>query len=261
MILASHGIIASQIASADPDWLAYYNRVIAAGGSLSTTEQNATKTLVADLKSAGIWSAMRAVYPMVGASAAACAQNLVSSSFTGSFNGSVTFASTGVTGNGVNGYMTTGYVTNTNGLLNSAHLSFYSRTNIVASQVEMGVAGGGGSNYLLFNFGGTVYCAINSLEDTGPTVPPTTLGFKIGSRTNSSAEDYNVNNTVQTISRTSGNLATIPMYLLCYNNGNAALFSTKECAFASIGRGLSLAQMTSFQTLMTTFQTTLSRNV
>jgi hypothetical protein len=255
------GFTASSGGGFDPDAQAFFDRVSTAGGTLSETEKNATNQLVLDMKSAGIWSSMQAIYPMVGASAAACAQNLVSSSFTGSFNGSVTFASTGVTGNGVNGYMTTGYVTNTNGLLNSAHLSFYSRTNIVASQVEMGVTGGGGSNYLLFNFGGTVYCAINSLENTGPTVPPTTLGFKIGSRTNSSAEDYNVNNTVQTISRTSGNLATIPMYLLCYNNGNAALFSTKECAFASIGRGLSLAQMTSFQTLMTTFQTSLSRNV
>jgi len=38
MILASHGIIASSISGVDADWLAYYNRVIAAGGSLTTTD-------------------------------------------------------------------------------------------------------------------------------------------------------------------------------------------------------------------------------
>jgi len=92
MILSTHGIVSS-ISGIDADWLAYYNRVIAAGGSLSTTEQNATKTLVADLKTAGIWSSMKAIYPMVGASAAACAQNLKSSSFTGTFTSGWTFSS------------------------------------------------------------------------------------------------------------------------------------------------------------------------
>ena len=51
MILASHGLIASSISGVDADWLAYYNRVIAAGGSLTTTEQNATKTLGCRFKS------------------------------------------------------------------------------------------------------------------------------------------------------------------------------------------------------------------
>jgi hypothetical protein len=62
----------------DPDAAAFFQRVTDAGGSLSTTEQDAIFTLVADLKADGIWSKMKAIYPMVGASAAACAQNLKS---------------------------------------------------------------------------------------------------------------------------------------------------------------------------------------
>jgi FMN-dependent NADH-azoreductase len=69
----------------DADAQAFFDRVTTAGGTLSTTEKNATNQLVLDMKSAGIWSSMKAIYPMVGASAAACAQNLKSSSFTGTF--------------------------------------------------------------------------------------------------------------------------------------------------------------------------------
>ena len=99
MILSTHGIVGSQIVQIDPDYLAFYNRVITAGGSLSTTEQTATEQLVKDLKAYGIWAKMKAIYPIVGASAAACAQNLKSSSFTGSFSSGWTFAITCATQN------------------------------------------------------------------------------------------------------------------------------------------------------------------
>jgi len=69
----------------DPDAAAFFARVTAAGGTLSATEQTAVNTLVVQMKADGIWTAMKAIYPMVGASAAACAQNLKSSSFTGTF--------------------------------------------------------------------------------------------------------------------------------------------------------------------------------
>ena len=95
--------------SYDPDAAAFFARVATAGGTLSNTEKTATNQLVLDLKSYSIWTKMKAIYPMVGASAAACAQNLVSSSFTGTFNGGWTYASTGVKGNGVNNYMTTSF--------------------------------------------------------------------------------------------------------------------------------------------------------
>lgn len=260
MILGINGIIASSISGVDADAAAFFARVTAAGGTLSATEKTAVNTLVLNMKSVGIWTSMQAIYPMVGASAAACAQNLKSASFTGTFFGGNTFASTGVTPNGSNGYMTTGYTPNVNGSQNSAHLSYYSRTNISSGQVEMGSTTVS-SCYLLFNYSGVVYAAINSAEAIGPTVPPTTLGFKIGTRNNTASEDYNTNGNVQSITRASLPTNSLPLYLFCYNNAIAALFSSKQCAFASIGSGLSLAQMVSYQSLMTTFQTSLSRNV
>ncbi len=114
--------------SVDTDAQAYFDRVTAAGGSLSVTEQNAVNTLTLSLKSAGIWTLMKAIYPMVGASAAACAQNLKSSSFTGTFTSGWTFASTGATPNGTSAYMNTGLNINTQLTQTNSHASFYSRT-------------------------------------------------------------------------------------------------------------------------------------
>jgi len=151
MILASHGIIASQIASFDADAVAFFNRVTTAGGTLSLTEKQAVNQLVLDLKANSLWTSMKAIYPMVGASAAACAQNLKSSSFTGNFNGGWTFASTGITGNGSTGYFDTTFNPNTSITdINSAHLSIYSRTTTGASGVDIGASPLGYRNYLFF---------------------------------------------------------------------------------------------------------------
>ena len=258
MILSTHGILSS-ISGIDADWLAYYNRVIAAGGSLTTTEQNATKTLVADLKANGLWTPMKAIYPMVGASAAACAQNLKSSSFTGTFSTGWTFASTGATPNST--FMNTGLNVSSNLSQNSTHLSYYSRTNISSTQVEMGVTGAN-STYLLYSYSGVAYSAINeSTQAPRTTAASPTTGFLIGSRISSSEERYFTNNVAQTRTANSTGLANLNVFLGCYNIGGGAQFSTKECAFASIGDGLTDTQASNFYTAVNTFQTTLNRNV
>jgi hypothetical protein len=261
MILASHGIIASQIASADPDWLAYYNRVIAAGGSLSTTEQNATKTLVADLKAYGIWSAMKAVYPMVGASAAACAQNLKSSSFTGTFTSTGwTFASTGATPNGTSAYFNTNLPSNTmaNG---STHMCYYSRSNIVGSGViDMGTES---PDFLLWynafslslvNFGNNMVYV--------PTITDT-RGFLLGSRYSTSNGLIQFNSTQQLkISLTGDTRSTKNIFIGAINTGSpAGYYSAKETAFNSIGDGLTDTQSSNLYTAVQAFQRTLSRQV
>jgi len=263
MILASHGIIASSILQVDPDWLAYYNRVIAAGGSLSTTEQNATKTLVADLKSAGIWSSMKAIYPMVGASAAACAQNLKSASFTGTFTSGWTFASTGATPNGINAYMDTNLLPSTQLTLNSSHLSFYSRTLSNGVEVEMGNDNGGDGSIIEIRTAGTSYYRINSAGTYITYTDSDSRAFYMSNRTASNVINGWRNSTkVATGTVSSSALSTRNIFLGAYNNnGSPSYYTKKECAFASIGDGLTDTQAGNFYTAVQAFQTTLSRNV
>jgi len=263
MILATHGIIGSSILQVDPDWLAYYNRVIAAGGSLSTTEQNATKQLVADLKANSLWTPMKAIYPMVGASAAACAQNLKSSSFTGTFTSGWTFASTGASPNGTSAYMNTGLVTNSNLSLNSAHISYYSRTNSLSgNRFEFGSSASSAELYVCYKAFGDQYIAVNS---GGSIYSPlsNSLNLLLASRINSTQlKIYKNGLTHQTLSSASTSLNSLSNYLGCMNaSGIPLYFTNKQCAFASIGDGLTDTEASNFYTAVQAFQTTLSRNV
>jgi hypothetical protein len=263
MILSTHGIVSS-ISGIDADWLAYYNRVIAAGGSLSTTEQNATKTLVADLKAAGIWSAMRAVYPMVGASAAACAQNLKSSSFTGTFSSGWTFASTGVTPNGTSAYFDSNLNENSTMTLNNIHLGHYSRTNNTSAVCDIGLLDTSitiGTHTITYSSGNAA--VRNTDISSGFTATPSTAGMFINSRSNSIETKYFYNSSLfNTITSASVQKSNLNYFVGARNNSNTAvLFSNRQYAFASIGDGLTDTQASDFYTAVQAFQTTLSRQV
>ena len=272
MILASHGIIASSISGIDADWLAYYNRVIAAGGSLTTTEQSATLQLVLDLKANSLWTPMKAIYPMVGASAAACAQNLKSSSFTGTFTSGWTFASTGATPNGTSAYMTTSFIPssqlNTTDLV---HLSYYSRTDsAVSNEYAMGSANGANNLSLILRRNtnlrffaadfpsGTTYRVALDTNSTNGT------GFFVGTQQGANVKLF-VNNSlgVSNTGVTSSN--SIPTFAIgigaINDSGTFSNFTNKQTAFNSIGNSLTDTQASNFYTAVQAFQTTLSRQV
>lgn len=260
MILATHGVLASQIASFDADAVAFFDRVTTAGGSLTLTEKQAVNTLVVDMKAYGIWSSMKAVYPMVGASAAACAQNLKSSSFTGTFSSGWTFASTGVTPNGTSAYMDTGLAPSGNLSLNNSHMSYYSRTNATGGVFfEMGVeVGATNKSWIAINVIGNTYIQINSDTTVISVANSDTRGFYIADRVNSTQHSLFRNNVKTTNSVNSVGLNTSNIYVGATNPG---LYSNKQCAFASIGDGLTDTQASNFYTAVQAFQTTLSRNV
>ena len=256
MILASSGIIASQIASFDSDALAFFARVTTAGGTLSTTEKNAVNQLVIDLKANSLWTPMKAIYPMVGASAAACAQNLKSSSFTGTFTSGWTFASTGATPNGVSAYCNTNCAPN-NMAQNSLSGFIYNRTNNLLVTLN------GCTNFGINDFdpGRILYGAVNNNELAIAT-QTTTAGFWGVSRVSSSGWAA-YKNGANIVNKTQGSVAPSgnSVFISSRNTGTPTTFGNKEVAFFSIGDGLTDAQASAFYTNVQTFQTTLSRQV
>ena len=279
MILGINGIVASSIAQFDADALAFFARVTAAGGTLSNTEKIATNQLVLDLKANSLWTPMKAIYPMVGASAAACAQNLKSSSFTGTFTSGWTFASTGVTPNGTSAYMDTGLIPNTSLGVNNTHLSYYSRTSSVGTsgKSEMGCVSGAAFLPLLQlglytreipddnKFLAQAYSYEISGSQQINIAGTNSLGCFIISRTSSTlfkAYKNNSNIGSTTATHTQSTMPTNNLYLGAWNQqGSAAKFSDRQCAFSSIGDGLTDTQASNFYTAVQAFQTTLSRNV
>ena len=270
------GLIGSEDFGFDPDALAFFDRVTTAGGSLSLTEKSAIDTLVRQMKLDGIWTKMKAIYPMVGGGTGttaqrqgACAQNLKSSSFTGTFSSGWTFASTGITPNGASAYMDTALNTSTNLTKTTAHMSLYVRNNVNNGQ-PYDLANAGNSGMTLDpTYIQTMYNNNNSYFGFADPIYATSLasldsrGFWNVATNGSSTQTVYRNGTLWTTGiGTSGNLANNNLYLGSANaNGNAAFFSDKQYAFCTIGDGLSNTNMANFYTAVQAFQTTLSRQV
>jgi hypothetical protein len=267
MILASHGLIASQIASFDADAAAFFDRVTTAGGTLTTTEKTAVNQLVLDLKANSLWAPMKAIYPWVGASAAACAQNLKSSSFTGTFSSGWTFASTGVTPNGTSAYMDTNIRPSTDLQLNNVHLTSYLATTVNELGCQIGVIDSVNGLFAFWYYTPLegLFARTNSATNTFIFVDATRkAGFRLLSRTSSNLSKHFLNNTN---SYTSTGLSNaLPIYKIfigarATGNSTATDFSAIKQNFASIGDGLTDTQASNFYTAVQAFQTTLSRQV
>jgi hypothetical protein len=263
MILSSHGLIASSIGQFDADALAFFARVTAAGGTLSATEQSATNKLVLDLKANSLWTPMKAIYPMVGASAAACAQNLKSSSFTGTFTSGWTFASTGATPNGTSAYMDTGLAPSSILTQNSSHISIY-HNQATAGGISIGSSNNSFANgiYISPRFPGLNTAFIRVNDSSGVSAATSNAsGFWIATRTaTSTIKVFKQNTTFISGSTTSSGLTTRNIYLGA-GNVQVTEFSPLQIAFASIGDGLTDANAGTFFTAVQAFNTTLSRQV
>jgi PKD repeat protein len=245
----------------DADANAFFARVNAAGGTLTPTEEAAIITLVLQLKADGIWNSIKVIYPMVGASAAACAQNLKSASFTGTFTSGWTFANTGVTPNGTSAFMSTGFTPSGNLLQNDTHVSIYSRTNDILSSGRMDLGTGTADLYFSawYGFGYKAFANINTNGAGGIASNTTSLGFFLSQRTSSTNTNiYQNNNLILTNTQLSIAPANLPIFI---GRNSISEYSTKEFAFVSFGDSFTNTQRGNLYTAVQAFQTTLSRQV
>ena len=253
--------VGSQIVS-DADAQAYVNRVYNAGGSLTNTEANAVNQLVLDMKTAGIWTSMKAVYPMVGSSAAACAQNLKSSSFTGTFTSGWTFASTGATPNGSSAYFDTTLIPNTSLTLTSGHLSFYSRTNNNTGVYDMGTGDGSVQQNLITRYSDDKFYACYGNPGQVLSIANTSsLGFFVTNRNSATNTNSYKNGTQVATGVQTSLLAVQSIYISAFHSSNIYAYSNRQCAFSSIGDGLTDVQATALYNSVQIFQNTLGRAI
>ena len=179
------------------------------------------------------------------------------------FNGGWTFDNNGATPNGTNGYADTKLSPSTSLSTSSAHLSFYSRTNSNGAEVEIGSQQPGPYyDFLEIRTSGVSYYSINSSSYDNVS-DANSQGFYIGNRTLSNDVDLFKSGTkIKNGTATSSLRPNQQLYLCAFNNnGTTQNYSTKECAFSSIGSGLTDTEAANFYTAVQAFQTTLSRNV
>jgi hypothetical protein len=242
-------------------------------GISNPTQQSAVNKLVKDLKAAAIWSKMAAIYPYVGGSAGSHAQNLVSSAYTIIWVGSLTHSSSGVKGDGASGYGKTGIIPSAAGLtLNSLHFGVYinqAETQAFGYQFG-GFSGSADATSFIFISNSTGPVDIFDGFGTGTGrisgANAGTTGFFTGSRTASNSQVLYRNGTSYVSG--SGASQTLPsasgLYVLAQSReldspGSVGGFAAARHAMFSIGTGLSAGEVTSFNTAVQTFETTLGR--
>jgi len=233
-----------------------------------STQQAAVNYLVTDLKSNNLWTKMKAVYPMVGGNATSHSYNLKNpSQFQITWNGGLTHSSTGTIGNGTNGYGNTNLIPLNDLLDNSCHLSFYSRTNEAAGNIwDCGVADDARSYLtMLIKNPSTAFRPLAQDFSQSVISNSDSKGFYITNRTSSNVSNGWKNGT-KVISPNANSLtrANLKIFLLSLNysgTGGAVFYSTKECAFATIGEGLSDTEASNLYTIIQNYQTILSRNI
>lgn len=251
----------------------FTSRVSANGGSLNPVEQSAILQLVTDLMASGVWNSMKVIYPMVGGNASSCAVNLVDSNYLGTFSSGWSFSNFGATPNGINCYMLTQF----NPFLqysnaDNTSFSYYSRTDNTFNSTEIGCQTSNAVTdrvALSIYYGGSFSSDQNNYTNGRITVStgvtPTT-GLYATSRTSTSTMKAYKNGTQFGSTNVNTNTSPLPNCILTvgainFNDGINWVSTTRECAFAHAGLGLSDAQAASLYTNVQSFQTSLGRAV
>jgi len=261
------------------------NLFLSRAGITDSTQRSAINTLVNTLKTANIWTKMKAIYPMVGGTSNSHKINLVNRNFNLTFYGGWVHSSTGALPNGSTAYADTGLSpvpTLTPAYYNaisSVHLSYYSRT-------DTNVGGEMGTYYIMSTHSYLgLYSRTSNYSYYPASVETSTNNLSNVSVANADGRGFYMTNRTSTTSQSgfknSTKVLNISLSSAGYSqqsSGNNSLFigavrhqtrpdlvvatrSNKECAFSSIGEGLTDAEATIFYNAVQAFQTTLNRQV
>jgi len=265
------------ISVSDPDAQSYIDDVVASGGTIDQTIADATNTLFTDLKSAGLYSKMLAMYPYVGSTAASHSINaLLNKTYDITWYGGMTHGISGSTGNGSTGYGDTHF---SNGLFtqNSLSAGYYQINNTTETLSDVSVMGvydnnkkpviqissdQNNANYRL------AFGDINSRTSTSNN--GNRDGNYIATRTTgntSSAFLYRNNNleiTTTSDTYTSSGSLTSPVFVFNFNLNSGSpygiSYSNATLGFTFMGEGLSASEVSTLDGIINTFQTSLGRN-
>lgn len=243
---------------------------ITAAGITDETQQSAINTLVLDMKSANIWTKMKAIYPFVGGTATTHKWNLkdprdLDAAFRLVFNGGWTHSATGAKPNGTNGYADTYFSPALNSTQNSHHFSLYLRNN-EADKIPFGCTtnnSGLTGGTIIPRLGNLTYYGINQTGYSPRYGETNSIAFYVVSRTASNVSKIFKSNVLKATSTVASVSPPNANYYIGHWNtvGVISYYSTNENAFTSIGDGLSDTEAADFYTAVQAFNTTLGRQI
>ena len=226
--------------------------------------------LVVDLKSAGVWTKMKAIYPFVGGTASTHKWNLkdprdLDAAFRLVFNGGWTHNSNGVTPNGVNAFANTFFNPRTSLTIGSNSQGQYQRLNAIDSGFR-----GVWDNTIAYrfeictqsvSFAGTCRTIANG-GDLNPAAIADTRGLILSKSQGGQFKFLRNSNIIASTTAGSTIYPNRPYYIGANNNnGTAAFFSNMPISFSFLGDGLTDTEASNLYTRVQAFQTTLNRQV
>ena len=248
---------------------------IGAAGITNPIQQLAINNLVIDLKEAGLWTKMDAVYPFVGGTATTHKYNLKNPQDTdaayrmGFLGGGWTHNSNGITGDGTASYAET-YMnasTQLNGgsAQNDAHAFLYLRSTSARAGADMGCSLASPAQAFNMNsrnasnLGGRA-CMTADVTTTFSTTA--TAGVFGMSRTNSSNYIHFIDKTQTTVTQASATPPNYNILLQAQNRGGIIQnFQNRNVALFTLGAGLTSGEIDTLVDINQTYQTTLNRFV
>jgi hypothetical protein len=249
---------------------------LTAAGITDATITAAINRLVLNYKGVGdlnatinFWSDQLAIYPIVGGTATTHKFNLkdprdLDAAYRLSFSGGWTHSANGALPNGTNAFANT--FLNATTLSNTdASLGFYSRTDIVQDSMDISASVGGVDTSIApkWNTLGSLSRIASVFTGAGYN-PTNTLGLFCTSKITSGVFKRYKNGLVgETVTFAGSAQPNANIYLGCRNvNGTPSAYSTRQNAFAFIGKGItSDANALLIYNIIQQFQTDLARNI
>jgi hypothetical protein len=248
----------------------YLRAVVDAGGTgVTSTVSAATVTLFTSLVSNGLYNKITAFYPMLGGNSEGCKFNAknpidTNAAYRLTFNGGWTYNVSGMTSNGTNAYADT-YLAPSALTIDNQHISIYLTNNSApASSGRIYMGASNGSKYTLVGQTGTPNWFFGINSDGATYSPINTQGMIVVSSTGGTNTDQLYRNGSILYNINTGTKSTVGFshFIGAFNNsGTAQQFYSNQYRFATIGSGLTAAEVSTLSTIINTFQTSIGRNV
>jgi len=249
---------------------------ISAAGLTDSIQKSAINTLVKDMKSTNIWTKMKAIYPFVGGTALSHKWNLkdprdLDIAFRLNFYGGITHSLTGALPNGITGYANTHLIPNSSLIENNIHISYYSESNVNTGgdQTDIGALDSYGYFWLSPQYNTGIYVNRFLSRNSSNIILANcenldARGFYTSSKISNTVNSFKIykNGILKDVKDGSGANPISNIFLFAGSVNNFALYYTnRECAFSTIGDGLTDIEASDFYNIVQKYQTTLGRNV
>jgi len=227
---------------------------------VNDTIKYALNELVVSLKNNGLWTKIKALYPFVGGTSTTHSYNLkYPTLYQITWSGTVTHNYNGITGNGTNGYGSTG-ISSAN-LLTSDNIGVtWVVRNTASSAIEFGSNSGGGNFHGSSNFSSSSRFFGHSTSENPSGASG--AGIYTGYRASTAQSLFKNGTLLQTTTGASPTTASSgSIFIGAWNNaGSPTLYSNANQAFWVLHESLTTAQKDTMYTITERFQRRVGRS-